>query len=186
MDVPSSVCAFATVMMSVIEHFPKVDIRSQRGAAVMKKLDNRGVAAMEFALISLPVFFLIFAIFDLGRYGMTVHSLRMLADAGARAMMINCYTPDVINKQPFTNCLVDPLPSDAAKQAVAPFLYVGGLQPVLTVSSATAPTGAPYNGTLTVTAAFQTSLPKNPGFTMLMPFWRGALDHPSASTSIPF
>jgi hypothetical protein len=104
----------------------------------------------------------------------------MLADAGARAMMINCYTPDVINHQPFTNCLVDPLPSDPAKQAVSPFLYVGGLQPVLTVevSSATPPAGA--KGALKVTASF-----KKPGFTMLMPIF-SKLNAPSAFTSIPF
>jgi hypothetical protein len=155
----------------------------------MKKLDKRGVAAMEFALVAVPVFMLIFAIFDLGRYAMTIHSLRMLADAGARAVMINCYTRDVINNQPLTDCLVDPLPLPSGvtpggtgdpKAAIAPFLYVGGLQPVLTVavSSATPPAGT--KGALTVTASF-----KEPGFTMLMPIFR-ALDAPSASTSIPF
>jgi Flp pilus assembly protein TadG len=149
---------------------------------VIKKLDERGVAALEFCLVAVPFFTLMFAIFDLGRYAITMHSLRMLADAGARAMMINCYTDDVIKNQPFTNCLVDPLPSDAAKQAVAPMLYAGGLTPVLTVAFASTNPSPPANGALTVTASFKNP----PGFTMLMPIWGGALDQPSASTSIAF
>ena len=51
---------------------------------MMRKLDKRGVAALEFCLVALPLFILIFAIFDLGRYAITMQSLRMLANAGAR------------------------------------------------------------------------------------------------------
>ena len=132
---------------------------------MMRKLDKRGGAALEFCLIAVPLFTLMFAIFDLGRYAITMQSLRMLANAGARAVMI-CY--DVPNKT-YTGCTGDPLPSDAAKKAVAPFSYSGGT-PTLTVAlGATA---------LTVTAS-------QPGFTMLMPIWGTALNAPSASTSIP-
>ena len=132
---------------------------------MMRKLDQRGVAALEFCLVAVPLFTLMFAIFDLGRYAITMQSLRMLANAGARAVMI-CY--DVPNKT-YTGCTGDPLPSDAAKKVVAPFSYSGGT-PTLTVAlGATA---------LTVTAS-------QPGFTMLMPIWGGKLDAPSASTSIP-
>jgi hypothetical protein len=131
---------------------------------MMKKLDKRGVAALEFCLVAGFLFTLMFAIFDFGRYAITMQSLRMLANAGARAVMI-CY--DVPNKT-YTGCTGDPL-SDAAKQAVAPFSYSGGT-PTLTVAlGATA---------LTVTAS-------QPGFTMLMPLWGTALNAPSASTSIP-
>ena len=89
---------------------------------MMRKLDQRGVAALEFCLVAVPLFILMFAIFDLGRYAITMQSLRMLANAGARAVMI-CY--DVVNKT-YTGCTGDPLPSDAAKKAVAPFSYSGG------------------------------------------------------------
>jgi Flp pilus assembly protein TadG len=133
---------------------------------MMRMLDQRGVAALEFCLVAVPLFTLMFAIFDLGRYAITMQSLRMLANAGARAVMI-CY--DVPNKS-YTGCTGDPL-SAAAKQAVAPFLYSGGLTPTLNAAQ-----GAT---TLTVTAS-------QAGFTMLMPVWGTALNAPSASTSIPF
>ena len=59
---------------------------SCRFGAMMRKLDQRGVAALEFCLVAVPLFILMFAIFDLGRYAITMQSLRMLANAGARAM----------------------------------------------------------------------------------------------------
>jgi Flp pilus assembly protein TadG len=137
----------------------------------MRKLDQRGVGAMEFCLVAVPLFILMFAIFDLGRYAITMQSLRTLANAGARKIMITCYTNAAIQKTTPT-CSGDPLPSDAAKQAVAPFLYNGGLTPTLSVpATATSP--------ITVTAS-------QPGFTMIMPIWGTALNAPSASTSIPF
>jgi Flp pilus assembly protein TadG len=133
---------------------------------MMRKLDKRGVAALEFCLVAVPLFTLMFAIFDLGRYAITMQSLRMLANAGARAVMI-CY--DVPNKT-YAGCTGDPLPSNAAKQAVAPFSYSGGQPPTLAVAlGATA---------LSVTAS-------QPSFTMLMPIWGTAFNAPSASTSIP-
>jgi Flp pilus assembly protein TadG len=136
----------------------------------MKKLDQRGVAALEFCLVAVPLFTLMFAIFDFGRYAITMQSLRMLANAGARANMINCYTPAVVGNTSPSSCTGDYL-SVAQKQAVAPFLYGGGLTPTLnTAGGATA---------LTVTAS-------QPGFTMLTPIWGTAFNAPSASTSIPF
>jgi len=138
----------------------------------MRKLDQRGVAALEFCLVAVPLFTLMFVIFDLGRYAITMQSLRALADAGARAIMINnCYVNAEIQKNTPTGCPSDPL-SDAAKKAVAPFLYNGGLTPTLSVpAAATTP--------LTVTAS-------QPRFTMLMPIWGTTLNAPSASTKIPF
>ena len=65
---------------------------SRRFGAMMRKLDQRGVAALEFCLVAVPFFTLMFAIFDLGRYAITMQSLRTLANAGARAMMINAAT----------------------------------------------------------------------------------------------
>jgi Flp pilus assembly protein TadG len=137
----------------------------------MRKLDQRGMAAFEFCLVAVPLFTLMFAIFDLGRYAITMQSLRTLSNAGARAIMIKCYTDAAIKKQT-PACSGDPLPSDAAKQAVAPFLYNGGLTPTLSVPATAA-------SPITVTAS-------QPGFTMIMPIWGTALNAPSASTSIPF
>ena len=58
----------------------------------MRKLDQRGVAALEFCLVAVPLFTLMFVIFDLGRYAITMQSLRTLANAGARAIMITTAT----------------------------------------------------------------------------------------------
>jgi len=129
----------------------------------MKKLDHRGVAALEFCIIAVPLFFLMFAVFDLGRYAITRQSLRALANAGARAVML---TYDATSNT-YTGCTGDPLPSAAAKQAVAPFLYFGGYTPELAA------------GALTVRASSN--------FTMLMTMiWGTTFNAPSASTSIPF
>src|SRR5260370_39413552 len=137
---------------------------------MMRKLDQRGVAALEFSLVAVPLFLLMFGIFDLGRYAITMHSLRMLANAGGRAWMI-CYQNDVIQSQPFTNC-TNALVPDSVMQTKAPFLYVGGLTPTLDIpATATSP--------LTVTAS-------QPGFQLPMPIWGTALNAPSASTSVPF
>jgi Flp pilus assembly protein TadG len=124
---------------------------------MMRKLDKRGVAALEFCLVALPLFILIFAIFELGRYAITMQSLRMLANAGAREVMISY---DATNNT-FTGCTGDLLPSVVAKNGVPPLL----INPKLVA------------GALTVTASSD--------FTMLMPIW-AALNPPSASTSIPF
>ncbi|WP_247383864.1 MULTISPECIES: TadE family protein [unclassified Bradyrhizobium] len=135
----------------------------------MRKLDQRGIGAMEFCLVALPLFILMFTIFDLGRYAITMQSLRTLANAGARTWMINdCYVTNSMAKTTPT-CSGDPLPSLAAKQAVAPML--GGLSPTLSTTA-----GA---NALTVTASV-------PSFNMLMPIWGTTLNAPSASTTIPF
>ncbi|WP_245471315.1 TadE/TadG family type IV pilus assembly protein [Bradyrhizobium genosp. SA-3] len=140
----------------------------------MRKLDNRGVAAFEFILVFVPLFTLMFAIFDLGRYAITMQSLRTLASAGARAVMINCYTPAVLQSPPQSpsGCTGDPLPSTTDKQKAAPFLFRNGS------SSPTVSTTAGA-AALTVTAS-------QAGFAMVMPIWGTALNAPSASTQIPF
>jgi Flp pilus assembly protein TadG len=138
---------------------------------MMRKLDQRGVAALEFCLVAVPLFTLMFVIFDLGRYAITEQSLWMLANAGARAVMISSSFVDAEINKTSPTCTGDPLPTDALKQAAAPFLYLGGLTP--TVNTAKGATAC------TVTAS-------QPSFTMLMPIWGTALNAPSASTSIPF
>lgn len=140
----------------------------------MRKLDNRGMASFELVLVFVPLFTLIFAIFDLARYAITVQSLRTLSSAGARAMMIQCYTPAVTGMAPGTSpssCTGDYL-SATQKQAAAPFLYRNGSSaPTVSTTSAA--------GALTVTAS-------QAGFTMVMPIWGSRLNAPSASTTVPF
>ena len=137
----------------------------------MRKLDNRGAAAWEFILVAVPLFMLIFVIFDLGRFAITLQSLYALADWGARAVMVsNCYTNAEIQKQSPSGCTADPL-STTQMQNAAPALYAGGLTPTVSVTA-----GA---HSLTITASVS-------GFTMIMPIWGKALNAPSASTSIPF
>ena len=142
---------------------------------MMRKLDKRGVAALEFCLVAVPLFTLMFVIFDLGRYAITMQSLRMLANAEARAMMISCYTRAVVvnNTSPSGCAGVDYL-STTQKQAIAPFLYLGGLTPTVNI-----PTPGVGATALTVTAS-------QSGFTMLVSVWGTAFNAPSASTSIPF
>jgi hypothetical protein len=110
-----------------------------------------------------------FGIFDIGRYAITMHSLKMLANAEARANMINCYTPAVLANPPSSpsGCTGDYL-SPAQKKDAAPFLY----GPTVNTVAGT--------GVLTITASL-------PSFKVLMPIlWGKALDAPSVSTSIPF
>lgn len=142
---------------------------------MMRKLDQRGVAAFEFCLVAVAFITLVFTIFDLGRYAITMQSLRALANAGARATTVGasgstCYTDAVIARTTPT-CSGDPLPSDTAKKNVAPFLFAGGLAPTLNAT-----TGA---ASVTVKAS-------EPGFKMLMPIWGTSLNVPSASAVVPF
>ncbi len=65
----------------------------------MEQLNRRGAAAFEFALVAVPLFTLIFVIFDLGRYAITMQSLWALANAELRALMVQCYGPDKIKKR---------------------------------------------------------------------------------------
>lgn len=138
---------------------------------MMRKLDQRGVGAMEFCLVGLPLFILMFAIFDLGRYAITMQSLRALANAGARATMTKCYTPAAIAHTSLSGCTGSYM-SDTEMQNAAPFLYGNGAgTPTLSAAAGAA--------ALTVTAS-------QDGFAMIMPVWGTTLNAPSASTSIPF
>ncbi|MFB6452386.1 TadE/TadG family type IV pilus assembly protein [Bradyrhizobium tunisiense] len=139
----------------------------------MRRLDQRGVAAFEFCVVAGAFFTLVFAIFDFGRYAITMQSLRALANAEARTMMVKCYSPAasgaVVNTSP-SSCTSTYMTSADMKK-VAPFLFAGGLSPTLaTTAGGTA---------LTVTAS-------QPGFSMLIPIWGSSLNAPTASTNIPF
>src|SRR5258708_37356255 len=98
---------------------------------MMRKLDQRGVAALEFCLVAVPLFMLMVFIFDLGRYAITMQSLRTLANAGARAMMIKCYTPAVIANNSASSCTaIDTYFPNQQRQDAAPFL---GLAPTMNI-----------------------------------------------------
>jgi len=146
----------------------KVQEPSGRLGAVMRRLDQRGAVAFEFCLVAGLLFTFFFVIFDLGRYAIAVQSLRALVSEGARATMIQCYTPAV------TGVIANSSPSSCT--AINSYLTpspIFGLTPTLTASSA--------DSVLTITASFPVD-----SFKMLMPIWGTALDSPSASASIPY
>jgi len=133
--------------------------------------DRSGATAMEFGIIGVVVFTMMFAIFDLGRYAITLHSLAMLAAESARTQII-CYSPALAGKTAKT-CSGDPLnvqAENSSARQLFPFLYLGGLTPTVTTT-----TTAPH-----VVQASQF------GFTMIMPFWPAAMNAPSVRTSLPF
>src|SRR5262245_61319133 len=143
----------------------------------MKKLDQRAVAALEFCIVAVPLFFLMFAVFDLGRYAIARQSLQALANKGARKMMIKCYTPAVIaNTSPAACTDINTYFPDPERQAIAPLLYGSDLTPNYGLTLTT----VAGSGVLTVTAS-------QPRFTMIMRMiWGTTLDAPSASTTVPF
>jgi hypothetical protein len=137
----------------------------------MRKLDQRGAAAFEFALVAVPLFTLMLVVFDLGRYAITAQSLGALADAEARTLMIQCYGPAKIANTSPSACGGADYLSTAQKQAVAPFLYLGGGAPTVSITASA--------NTLTIKAT-------QPGFKMLMPVWGATLVAPGGLASIPF
>ena len=132
----------------------------------MMKLDKRGTAAMEFALVALPFLLLLFSIFDLGRYAITQQSLRTMANAGARSLMINCYAGQEIAKKSPSSCAGTLSPNTAN---VAPWL-VNDNPTLFATDTGTA---------LLVTAS-------DSAFTMLLPIWGTTLNAPTASTTVPY
>ena len=139
--------------------------------AMMRKLDKRGVAALEFFLVVVPLVHI--DVRHLRSRTLCNHqqSLNALANAGARAVMINCYTPDVM--QNVALWLHRRPPVDRCSKQNA------GAVPVFRRSHADTQRERPALTRLTVTAS-------QSGFTMLMPIWGTALNAPSVSTSIPF
>ena len=136
--------------------------------------DRSGATAMEFGIIGVVVFTMMFAIFDLGRYAITLHSLEMLAAESARTEII-CFSPALAGR-PATTCSGDPL-SVATKQTLFPFLYLGGLAPTVTTTT-TDCSGTPVSSRVVKASHI--------GFTMIMPFWPAAMNAPSVCTSLPF
>jgi len=86
----------------------------------MRKLSNRGTAALEFVLVAVPFFILMFGVIELGRYAVTVHSLEKLAAAQARAVMI-CYSGKAHDTSPNMGACATETPFVSAAD-VAPFV----------------------------------------------------------------
>jgi hypothetical protein len=143
---------------------------------MMRRLDNRGVAAWEFCLVFFLLLVVLVTIFDVGRYMITMQSLRALASAGARATMIDCYTPNVTDEAsagttPATCTDIATYLPDAERQAVAPFLYFNG--------------GAPTMSTVAEEDAL--SITASMAFDPIMPvFWGNLMPSPTANMKIPF
>lgn len=130
----------------------------------MRRLDQRGVAAFEFCLVAIPFLMSMFVIFDLARYAITVQSLRWYANAGARQVMIGCYSDAAINKTALACGSAD----------------LSGVDKPPFVSTATLEVTS--NDPLTVKAAMT--------FTMAMtgltqPLWPSSFNNPSVSVQIP-
>jgi TadE-like protein len=135
----------------------------------MKRLDQRGSAAFEFCLVAVFFFTFVFAIFDLGRYAITMQLLRALASEGARATMIKCYTPKVTQSLSPSGCT-----------SVSTYYTSTYLTSVPTIMGFTPTLSASDSGSvLTITATL-------PGFSMMTPTWSGLNSTPTASTSIPY
>jgi Flp pilus assembly protein TadG len=131
----------------------------------MRRLDQRGVAAFEFCVVFIPFLMSMFVIFDLARYAITVQSLRWYANAGARQIMIGCYSDAAINKNPLACGTADLSGVDKP-----PFV---GSTATLTVTS---------NDPLTIEADMTFTM----GMTRLtQPFWPSSFDNPSVSIKIP-
>jgi len=87
--------------------------------------DRRGATAVETTLVLLPLFGIIFGIFDLSRYALTYYSVSNLAAEAMRRQII-CYSPLVAKTVLTVACPSDPLSTDQ-KNKIAPALFWGGL-----------------------------------------------------------
>ena len=87
--------------------------------------DRRGATAFEATLVLLPLFMIIFGIFDLSRYALTWYSVSNLAHEAMRRQII-CYSPLIAGTVKIVTCPSDPLTTDQ-KKTVAPALFWGAL-----------------------------------------------------------
>ena len=130
---------------------------------------SSGSVAVEFALVALPLFMTLLGIFELGRYAITMYSLRTLAGATAREVVIECYASKVSQNQSPATCTTDPF-SSTEKQQIAPALFWGG-SPTVSISAS--------GNALTVQVSA-------PSFSMLMPFLGTRLQCPERVRHVAF
>lgn len=114
--------------------------------------DRSGTSALEFALV-MPLFVLLMlCIVDLGRYVLTMISLDTLVSATARALIINCGNTGA-NYGKLTKDCAGPIYglTTEQKRDAAPFLYVAGQAPAVSISCGAG--ACPATGQITVTAS---------------------------------
>jgi inner membrane protein involved in colicin E2 resistance len=109
--------------------------------------DRRGATAFETILILIPLFMIIFAIFDLSRYALTWYSVSNLADEASRRQTI-CYSPLIAGAVKTVACPSDPLSTDQ-KKIVAPALFWDHMVPTVT----TVPTDTTVSQPRVITAS---------------------------------
>ena len=129
--------------------------------------NRAGVAAMEFGLIAIPLFFIIIATTDLGRYFLTQHSVRTLTAEAGRTVMVSCFNATA-------PCSLTSAQSTAVK-ARTPFLI-----PTRTALSATQAARASGNDvrTITVTATYP--------FTFIFNLWSGLSGDITETTTMTY
>jgi Flp pilus assembly protein TadG len=116
------------------------------------RLGREGTTSLEFALVAVAFFSIMFACMDLGRYFITQHSLRTLTSELIRATLVQCSGTTSACSLSATNI--------EATEAKVPFLVASAitLSPVPTRSAVD-----PSTGVMTVTAsasyAFTFTLP---------------------------
>lgn len=130
--------------------------------------DRRGATALEFSMIAIPFFFMMFGFFDLGRYAIIVNSMDILAGAEARAIMVSCYGPAANAGTSPAGCTSDPL-STSQKLTYAPWLAN-----CATISCVSITSGS---NAIRVTVSYN--------YTFMVPYLT-SLNNPSVSVSIPF
>ena len=133
--------------------------------------DRSGSAALEFAFIAWPFFFLIFAMFDLAHYMAAQNELNTLASEVARAMIVSCGSANTTNPGQMTSSCRNPLSSTQYEQ-IAPLLYIGTWTPTVSLASGVG------SNSITVTASLN-------GFDTLVP-WGSILGSLSASTTVHY
>jgi Flp pilus assembly protein TadG len=83
-----------------------------------------GTTSLEFPLIAIAFFFILFAAMDLGRYFLTQHSLRTLTSELARATLAYCMQTGASYKAA-CNLPANGTQSVASAEAKVPFLTAG-------------------------------------------------------------
>jgi len=134
--------------------------------------DCAGVVAMEYGIVALFMFALVFGTIDVGRYAVTLHQMSILADEAARQQII-CYAPYTAKVVTSVTCAKNPLSTDTIN-ALAPFASTGGV-----LSITTAPQIGPGPRTVTVSLS---------GFnTFFLPRTLLPIDDPLVvTTALPF
>jgi len=119
-------------------------------------LGQAGTSSLEFALVAIPLVFMLMAGMDLGRYFIMAHSLHTLVDESVRAAVVNCF-----NQR--TCAYGTAVPTPAVVWAKVPFLN-SSLTGVSLTASQSYDSGTGIR-TITATATYP--------FAFILPAWTG-------------